>query len=149
MVVLPGPELEAKPIDNRLAPLVLRVIPVEAAEEGFRYHLEYTGLEPGRFDLRDYLRARKDRATATGLPPIRVTVQSILPPGKAGPSPLDLPSARWHARAFFVLDLAESVPALLLAVVIVLLAGPQQFWRSSSRSANSATSRSASISPAA
>jgi hypothetical protein len=87
-VVLPGPELEAKPIDDRKAPVVVRIIRVEAVEDGFRYDLEYTGMVPGRFDLRDSLR-RKDRSAAKGLPPIRVTVHSVLPPGKATPNELD------------------------------------------------------------
>jgi hypothetical protein len=88
--VLPGPELEAKPPD-REAPLVLRIVRAEPAEDGFRYELEYTGLVPGRFDLRDYLR-RKDRTRAMGLPPVRVSVQSVLPPGKAIPNALDPPA---------------------------------------------------------
>src|SRR5438445_803039 len=45
-VVLPGPELEARPIENRDAPLVLRLVHVEEVEDGFRYDLEYTGLVP-------------------------------------------------------------------------------------------------------
>src|SRR5947209_8482267 len=81
-VVLPGPELEARPIDSREAPLVLRIIRVEPAEDGYRYEVEYTGLVPGRFDLRDYLR-RKDRSPVTRLPSVHVTVQSVLPPGQA------------------------------------------------------------------
>jgi hypothetical protein len=89
-VVLPGADLEAKPIEEREAPVVVRVIGVEPTEDGPRYTLEYTGLVPGRFDLRDYLR-RKDRTPAAGLPPIRVTVQSVLPPGKAQPNALSPP----------------------------------------------------------
>src|SRR5436305_1504113 len=54
-VVLPGPRLEARPLDNRQAPLVLRIVRVEPVEEGHRYEIEYTGLVPGRFDLGDYL----------------------------------------------------------------------------------------------
>lgn len=90
-VVLPGPELEALPIENRDAPLVLRVIHVAPAEQGFRYELEYVGFVPGRFDLRDYLR-RKNRTPITGLPPIRVRVQSVLPPGQTLPNPLGAPA---------------------------------------------------------
>src|SRR5262245_63858044 len=55
-VVLPGPRLEARPLDDRQAPLVLHIVRVEPAEGGLRYDIEYTGMVPGRFDLGDYLR---------------------------------------------------------------------------------------------
>jgi hypothetical protein len=90
VAVLPGPELEATPIDDRAAPLVVRIVRVEPVAGGFRYELEYTGMVPGRFDLRDHLR-RKDRKPAVGLPPLRVSVHSILPPGKALPNALSPP----------------------------------------------------------
>ncbi|MGL4551427.1 MAG: hypothetical protein ACRC33_09590 [Gemmataceae bacterium] len=89
-VTLPGPELEAKPIESRDAPLVLRVLRAEPAAAGYRYELEYAGMVPGKFDLRDHLR-RKDRTAAAGLPPVPVLVRAVLPPGLALPNPLDAP----------------------------------------------------------
>src|SRR6516162_7818337 len=52
-LVLPGPELEAKPIEDRRAPLVLRVVESYAHGSAFRYDIVYYGLEPGAYDLRD------------------------------------------------------------------------------------------------
>ena len=49
-VVLPGPELEAKPLTDKRAPVVLRVAAVYPHGTAFRYDLEYTGLEPGTFE---------------------------------------------------------------------------------------------------
>jgi hypothetical protein len=91
-VVLPGPELEARPLEGRKAPVVLRVLGVAWAAGGRRYELEYTGMAPGRFDLRDFLR-RQDGGPAAGLPAIPVRVQSVLPPGQDLPRPLAAPAA--------------------------------------------------------
>lgn len=86
-LVLPGPELEAKPIERK-DPLVLRVVHVWPHGTEHRYDLEYYGLEPGRYDLRDYLE-RKDGKAAMGLPAIPVQVTASLPPGQVRPHPLE------------------------------------------------------------
>src|SRR5678815_98809 len=54
--------------------------------DAFRYDLEFWGLEPGDYDLRNFLR-RKNGApdAASTLPAIPVTVKSILPPGMVTP----------------------------------------------------------------
>lgn len=84
-LVLPGPELAARPItDTTKDPIVLRVLatwPHGAGVEGgaamHRYDLEWVGLEPGGFDLADWLVLPNGDA-ATGLPAIAVTVESVL-----------------------------------------------------------------------
>ena len=53
------------------------------------------GLEPGRYDLRDYLR-RKDGSPAKDLPAIPVAIEPVLPPGpgraaSAGPGSFAVP----------------------------------------------------------
>lgn len=90
-VLLPGTELEAIPLRDRDTPLVLRIAASYAHGDAFRYDLVYYGLEPGQFDLRDYLR-RKDGTPTADLPPIPVSVASILPPGQVEPNRLT-PSA--------------------------------------------------------
>jgi hypothetical protein len=85
-LVLPGSELEVKPLDRR-TPVVLRIVNVWPHGTAFRYDLEYYGLEPGAFDLKDYLR-RKDRSSAADLPAIPVKVESVLPPGQVVPAAL-------------------------------------------------------------
>jgi hypothetical protein len=87
-IVLPGTELEAKPLGDRKAPIVLRVIEVYPHGTDFRYDLVYYGLEPGRFDLRDYLQ-RIDRSSTAGLPAIPVEIKGTLPPGQVLPHPLE------------------------------------------------------------
>jgi hypothetical protein len=83
--VLPGSELEVKPLAER-TPIVLRIVRVFPHGTAFRYDLEYYGLEAGTFDLKDYLQ-RKDRSSSAELPSIPVTIQSILPPGQIKPNP--------------------------------------------------------------
>ncbi len=87
-LVLPGSELEAKPLDDPKKPVVLRIIKTYTHGTAFRYDLVYYGLEAGDFDLREYLR-RKDGSTTTGLPALRVKIQSVLDPGQILPRPLE------------------------------------------------------------
>lgn len=88
-VVLPGPELEAKPYTDRKTPIVLRVVHVYPHGSDFRYDLEYFGLEPGTYNLSDYLR-RKDGRPSTNLPPLSVKVVPVLPPGQVRPNKLEI-----------------------------------------------------------
>lgn len=87
-LVLPGAELEAVPQDRK-APVVLRVVQVYPHGSAFRYDLEYYGLEPGTFDLKNYLR-RKDGSSTADLPSIPVQVVPLLPPGQVTPNPLEI-----------------------------------------------------------
>jgi hypothetical protein len=88
-LVLPGSELEAKPVTDRKTPVVLRIIRVWPHGTAHRYDLEYVGLEPGTFNLRDYL-VRKDGSSTADLPAIPVTINSVLPPGQVLPHDLTL-----------------------------------------------------------
>lgn len=84
-IVIPGSELEAKPVEDRQVPVVLRILGTFRHGDAFRYDLEYHGLEPGRFDLRESLQ-RKDRSSMDGVAPLWVDVASRLPPGQILPS---------------------------------------------------------------
>jgi hypothetical protein len=85
---LPGGELEVKPHDDRKSPLVVRVVSAEPISTGYRYEIEYVGLAPGTYDLKDYLR-RKDRSSTADLPALPVTIRSVLPPGQVTPNALE------------------------------------------------------------
>ncbi len=87
-VVLPGSELEPKQLRDRKTPVVLRVLKAEPVLDGFRYDIEYIGLEPGAFDLREHLQ-RKDGSSTANLPEVRVTIASVLPPGHVLPNELE------------------------------------------------------------
>jgi hypothetical protein len=88
-VVLPGGELEAKRLDDRKSPVVVRVARVYPHGTAFRYDIEYAGFEPGTHDLRPFLR-RKDGSPAGDLPPVPVTVTATLPPGQVQPHGLEI-----------------------------------------------------------
>ena len=86
-LILPGPELEAKPASDRKNPVIIQVAKVYPHGSLFRYDIEYTGLEPGTHDLRPYLK-RKDGSPLGDLPPIQVVVKPVLPPGQVKPNEL-------------------------------------------------------------
>jgi hypothetical protein len=87
-IVLPGPELEVKPLRDDRTPIVLRIAGAFVHGTSFRYDLVYYGLEPGRYDLQDYLR-RKDGSPLTEVPSIFVEIKAVLPPGQVEPNELE------------------------------------------------------------
>ncbi len=115
-LVLPGTELEAKPADRK-APLVVRIVRVAPHGTALRYDLEYYGLEKGKFDLRDYLR-RKDRSSAADLPPIPVTIESVLPPGQVLPNVLE-PKGTPRPGGYWLLLSAAGVLWVLVLFAIL------------------------------
>lgn len=87
-LVLPGPELEAKPLTERTTPVVVRIVNVWPHGDAFRYDVEYYGLAPGRYDLRDYLR-RKDGSSLIAVPAIPVEIRGVLSAGQVTPHDLE------------------------------------------------------------
>ncbi len=118
-IVLPGTELEAKPIDDPKSKLMLRVVSSFPHGTARRYNLEYYGLEPGTYDLRDYLR-RKDASSIADLPAIPVTIVSVLPAGQILPSKLEAVSPPWLG-GYRILLLIGAVfwVVVLLAILLV------------------------------
>jgi len=119
-LVLPGPELEVKPLADRRAPVVVRIVQVWPHGTAFRYDLEYYGLEPGKFDLKDYLR-RKDSSAPGGLPAIPIEVRSVLPPGQVRPNELPAPAVP-RLGGYLIVLLGVGV-LWLLGLVAILVAG--------------------------
>jgi len=88
-LVLPGSELEVRPLEDPSSPIVTRITAAYPHGTAFRYKIVYYGLEPGTFDLKDTLR-RKDGSSMADLPSLPVEIQSILPPGQVEPHALGL-----------------------------------------------------------
>jgi len=86
-IVLPGGELEAKPIADSETPIVIRVAATYPHGSDFRYDLVYYGLDPGEYNLIDYLQ-RKDLSAVEGVPPLLVKISPLLPPGQVEPNRL-------------------------------------------------------------
>ncbi len=119
-VILPGSELEAVPIESREVPVVLRVVATYPHGTAFRYDLEYYALEPGQYDLRNYLK-RKDGSPSDDLPPLPVEVASLLPPGQILPNDL---AARCAPRlGGYRLLLAVAAVAWIAGLVAILFVG--------------------------
>jgi hypothetical protein len=82
-LVLPGGELEVRPVDDA-TPLIVRLDAVRPHGDRFRYDLVWYGLEPGRYDLGAFLR-RKGDGQGPELPALPVEVRSQLAPGQVQP----------------------------------------------------------------
>jgi hypothetical protein len=119
-VVLPGPELEVRPLEEHTAPFVLRVANVYPHGTAFRYDFTYYALEPGTYDLRTYLR-HKDGSPLGDLPALKVEVQGVLPPGQILPHELPPRRAGWFPtyRLLLILGVALWFVGLFLILFLV------------------------------
>lgn len=84
---IPGGEARPKPRPNREPPLVLRLLDTRPAADGLRYDLEIYGLEPGTYNVAEYIEA-VDPATPPELPEIPLVITTELPPGLPRPAEL-------------------------------------------------------------
>jgi len=117
-VNLPGTLLEAKPVDLN-APLTLRVADTRPHGTLIAYDFRYVGLEPGHYDLRDYL-VRQDGSTTADLPDLKVTVAPLLPEKHDGllvPQPVP-PLPFLGGYKLMMLAMAGVWTALLLPVLL-------------------------------
>lgn len=87
-IKLPGSELEVIPISDRTPLMVLRIVDAFPHGDSYRYRFQYQGLEPGTFNLVEFLR-RKDGSELGELPAYEVAVRSTLPAGQIEPNPLE------------------------------------------------------------
>jgi hypothetical protein len=77
-VELPRPDYRPRPLDDRTE-LILRVENVTKTPAGrYRYDFHYMGLEPGAYQLADYL-VLPDGSPAADLGEMRLQVQAVLP----------------------------------------------------------------------
>lgn len=95
-VVLPGSELEVRPLEDSQAPFVLRIANVYQHGTAYRYDFVYYALEPRSYDLRNYLR-RKDGSTMQNLPPLEVKVKGLLGSGLIHPHAPEAKQTSWFA----------------------------------------------------
>ena len=118
-LVLPGTELEVIELRDRKLPVVLRIVEVYPHGTAFRYDLVYYALEPGTFDLRDYL-LRKDGSSTKDLPPLRVTVRPLLPPGQVQPHPLEISGTPWLGGYLLLLVVMAALWVVGLAAILLV-----------------------------
>ena len=101
-VVLGGPELEVRPLEDSQAPFVLRITDVHTHGNAFRYDFVYYALEPRTYDLTQYLRP-KDGVAGAKLPPLEVKIEGTLGPGLIHPHPLVPKPAGWFGAYHLIL----------------------------------------------
>jgi len=66
-IYVPGKEIEPIPRSDRSSSLVIRILKVKPAADGFRYDLEIYGLDPGIHALKKYLHYIHDQSPVTDL----------------------------------------------------------------------------------
>ena len=77
--------------------MVVRIVAAYPHGDAYRYDLEYYALEPGTFDLRDYLQREDGSSTGRSCRHCRLTVRRRCHAGQVQPnalSPGRLPSGR-------------------------------------------------------
>jgi hypothetical protein len=118
-VSLPGSLLQSKNIETRDQALIVRVTDSFEIADGFRYNFQYHGLEPGDYNLTEYLE-RADGSDVGELPEVKVTIVPILPPGQIEPNKLVYESSFFRD---YYLPILVAVGALWLAGLWLIL-----FW---------------------
>ena len=119
-VILPGGELEPAAAGMESGATdqsgVLRIVRATPHGDDFRYSFVFYGLEPGDYDLANYLRPIPG-GEPRELPTIPVKVTTLLPPGQVEPHTLTagkLPGLGGYRRTFWALGILWAVGLLLL-----------------------------------
>ncbi len=115
-LVLPGPELVAKPLEPG-SPVVLRVLETRPHGDAFRYDLEFYGLEAGPHDLADYL-VRADGGERGEPLSVPVDFTAVLPAERIlpnDPATAELPRVGGYRTALV------AAGALWVAVLLLLI----------------------------
>lgn len=112
-VVLKGTTLKVRPADIE-TPLILRIDSDSPHGTDRRYDFEYYGLEPGTYNLLDFLQ-RADGSEMGVLPPLQIRIESHLPPGQVKPNPLTqgaIPALGGYGRTLWILGIGWSLGTL-------------------------------------
>jgi hypothetical protein len=123
-IYIPGEEVKAKPRRDNTPSLSVRIVEVKPAKDGNRYDFEVQGLDPGSYDLADFL----DAPEGTTIPPIPLEITAGLPPGIPRPHEISrgtLPELGGYKRTMIVLG------AVWLVGLIAII-----FWRKGRRNIN-------------
>jgi hypothetical protein len=119
-LVLPGTELRVKPITDRRTPMIVRILAIEPHGTAKRYTLEYTGFEPGQFDLRPFLE-RKDGSTTNDLPEIPVRIFALREKGQILPNQLESRNSPFVGGYWILLTLLTLL--WLVGLCLILFVG--------------------------
>ena len=123
-IVLPGSELEPKPNVSDNDPISLRISFVSPHGSAYRYDLEFQGFEPGKYDLKNYLK-RKDATSIADLPSIPVEIRPLLPPGQILPNTLGETPSPW-VGGYQLIVIATTLAWTVGLGLILLLGGKKK-----------------------
>lgn len=116
-IVIPGGELEVVPTTDTMARIIVRIAETYRHGDAFRYDLEYTGFEPGKYDLVKSLKRKAPEESMDNVPPIEIEITSTLEPGKIEPTRPESPSIRSWMTYWAKLNI---IVGLWIAGLIVL-----------------------------
>lgn len=119
-LVIPGGELEAKPIKDDRQPVVVRVANAAPHGTDYRYDLVYYGLEPGEYNLMDFLQ-RKDGGELGDVVALTVTVIASLPPGQVEPHSMQ--SKRTPRPSNYRVWMAVAIGVWIVGLYVILRVG--------------------------
>ncbi|HIF42173.1 MAG TPA: hypothetical protein EYQ74_13905 [Planctomycetes bacterium] len=105
-VVLKGTALKVRPADIE-TPLIVRIDSDSPHGTDRRYDFEYYGLEPGTYNLLDFLQ-RADGSEMGALPPLQIRIESHLPSGQVKPNPVTqgaTPDLGGYGRTLWILGI--------------------------------------------
>lgn len=143
-IVIPGPELVTRKIEDRTKPVVVWFTRTYPHGTDFRYDLEYYGLDPGTYNLAEQFR-RKDGTPVGTLPPERagalvgfgaaalptdlmpaiwVKVNPIRPPGQVRPNDLEIEKASRLGGYRWIAIGAAAVWGLGLLAIVAWMLSP-------------------------
>lgn len=117
--VIPGSKVVAKPIVDRTQQVLVRIVDTYPHGTSFRYDIEYQGLEPGQYNIADYL-ARED-GSSESIPPINVEIRSLLGDGQVVPS--DLPQIDSRFRNYYSPTLIGLGVVWVAGLIVILFFG--------------------------
>ncbi len=98
-----GAKVIVKPITDKTLPVIVRIIETFPHGSDFRYDLEYKGLEPGEFDVANYL--MREDGTDVAIPPMMIQIDALLAPEVYKPSKLANVRNRFYSFYFSLLVL--------------------------------------------
>ncbi len=123
--VIAGPKVIAKPISDRNQAMIVRLVETYPHGSNFRYDIQYKSLEPGRYNVADYLE-REDGSTQP-ISPIFVEVSSLLGPGQI--LPYELPPKSSGYQSFYLRALLIGGVAWFAGLLMILFYGREKTKR--------------------
>ena len=121
-LILPGPALQVIPIERK-SPVVVRILQtIGHGPDQHRYELEYYCLEPGQYNLADYL--QQSNGEPADVPAIQVQVVSQLGDGQVKPNELQ-PHATPRVGGYQIWLIAGGI-AWLVGLLAIMLVGRQR-----------------------